>query len=95
MEGTLELRFLYEGSKSEGTYPFLLAEGEEYKLGRQDVLSANDDFFLPFNGKRVRVEGEVRGEFITVTGLTELTEEPSVPDVSDASACLSTPINEE
>ncbi len=67
--GTIEVRYLYEESKSEGNHAFLITDGQEYKLARPDVFPINDMYFMPFNQKYVCVEGDVHGVFLTVSNI--------------------------
>ncbi len=73
--GRLEVRFLYENSKSEGNHPFLVTPEGEYKLSRAEVFPLNDPYFDPFNNQDVAVKGIVQGEYITVDSIIVLTPE--------------------
>lgn len=57
--GLLEVRLDAVGSKSEGRYAHLLLPDEQdFILYREGCLAVNDEFFEPYSGHQVIVEGE-------------------------------------
>ena len=75
-EGLLTVELHNEGSKSEGLYAVLTeTEGKTWILYRADVYPANDDFFAPFNGHQVSVEGEQEMDKYIITITDEIKEE--------------------
>lgn len=56
----VHIRRMAVGSKSEGDYAcFVLPAGEEYRLYREGIYPADDDYFKEFNDKEVVVVGTV------------------------------------
>jgi len=73
-EGKLTIELFNEGTKSEGLYAILTEKDDRiWSLYRSGVYPANDEYFAPFNGHQVTVEGEqensksIRVENITIT----------------------------
>jgi hypothetical protein len=62
MEGTVELREVRVGSKSDGVYAWLRRPGEEADLClyRPGEYPADDPGLVPLAGRTVCVEGEVQ-----------------------------------
>lgn len=59
IEGVLNYEIQNEGSKSEGKMAILkCSDGKEYILHRKDVYPINDDFFAPYHGTKLKVEGQ-------------------------------------
>ena len=57
--GTLQIRTINAGSKSEGRYAILLMdEGREYTLYRAGFLPMDDPYFDPYDGAKVTLTGE-------------------------------------
>lgn len=73
--GIVNIRKEYEGSKSEGNYTYLNTGQIEYRLFRMEVYPADDDFFLPYEGKNVEVEGIVTDNWLSVENISEVLEE--------------------
>lgn len=73
--GIVNIRKEFEGSKSEGNYTFLNTGQVEYRLFRMEVHPADDDFFLPFEGKKVEVEGIVTDDWLSVEKISEVLED--------------------
>ena len=71
-EGKLTIELLNEGSKSEGLYAILTAgDNKTWTLYRSGAYPAGDDFFKPFNGHQVSVEGEQEmDKYICVENIT-------------------------
>lgn len=60
IKGTIIMRYMHAGSKSEGWKAFLMAEDlAVYQLFRKDVYPIDDDYFYPFDRKDVIVTGTV------------------------------------
>ena len=58
-EGKLTIRLQNQGTKSEGLYALLMdSEGKSWILYRENHYPAGDEFFTPFDGHQVSVEGE-------------------------------------
>lgn len=58
--GIVQVQRDFIGSKSEGLYAHLVQEaGEDYILYRPQVLAVDDMYFHNFEGKQVKVQGEI------------------------------------
>lgn len=74
IRGTLIVRYMHEGSKSEGFKALLMAEDlTVYQLYQPDVYPVNDTFFYPFDRKDVIVTGTVVDETFLAVDRIELT----------------------
>lgn len=71
-QGKLTIELHNEGSRSEGWYAVLTdTESKTWLLYREDYYPAGDDFFKPFDGHQVSVEGEQENEkYICVENIT-------------------------
>lgn len=78
VKGTIQLKHMYAGSKSEGIVTFLLTdENKEYRLYRPDVYAINDEYFFPFEEKTVSIEGIIDKtaddeDYIIVSSIEEI-----------------------
>ena len=68
---------MYPDSKSEGMAAFLLTEGDgRAQLYRPDHYPMDDEFFSPYSGKAVEVEGEAEENgFIAVHAIRCINDE--------------------
>lgn len=71
-EGKITIELLNQGSKSEGRYAVMNdTEGKAWILYRSGVYPAGDEFFTPFDGHQVSVEGEKEiDQYIRVDSIT-------------------------
>ena len=71
-EGKITIRLQNQGTKSEGLYALLMdSEGKSWILYRENHYPAGDEFFTPFDGHKVSVEGEQEIEkYICVENIT-------------------------
>ena len=70
--GIMEYRLQDVGSKSEGRVAILKCNnGKEYALYRPGMLPLEDDFFAPYQGLLIEVEGkaEERAGYFCVTSI--------------------------
>lgn len=77
ISGRLEYSLQNVGSKSQGNFAILKCDsGKEYILYRSGRLPLEDDFFLPYHGKRIKVEGkaEERNGYFCVHSISECVE---------------------
>lgn len=67
-EGTVRLKKMNIGSKSEGIYAYLFCGDQNiYILCRQGVYPLDDSFFDEYDNQKVVVSGELAdGEWLTV-----------------------------
>jgi len=81
-QGTLSIRLQNKGSKSEGLYAILTdAEEKKWTLYRPEYYPANDEFFTPFDGHQVSVEGEPElDNYICVNNITIIEETKEEPE---------------
>lgn len=74
ISGWMEYELQNVGSKSEGNIAILKCDGgKEYTLYRVGKLPLGDDFFLPYHGKKIIVEGvaEERNGYFCVHTISE------------------------
>lgn len=81
-QGLLSIELRNQGSKSEGLYAILTEkEGQTWILHRPDVYPAGDEFFAPFNGHQVNVDGEQEiDKYICVENITIIEETKEEPE---------------
>lgn len=72
--GIIVIKKEFEGSKSEGNCAYLNTGETEYRLFRMGAFSVNDDFFYPFEGKKVEIEGTVTDNWLSVEKISGLPE---------------------
>ena len=70
-KGKVELRLCNEASRSEGLYAYLCGEEREWELTREGGMPFDDEYYKPFDGREVVIEGEERDGFIIVDHITE------------------------
>ena len=59
VNGIMEYRLRDVGSKSEGRVAVLICDnGKEYTLYRPGMLPVEDEFFVPYQGLPIEVEGK-------------------------------------
>jgi len=80
IRGTVVMRYMHEGSKSEGWKALLMAEDlTVYQLYQPDVFPINNDFFYPFDRKDVVVTGTiVDGTFLSVDHIELINTDESI-----------------
>lgn len=77
ISGRLECSLQNVGAKSQGNFAILKCNNnKEYVLYRYGRLPLEDDFFLPYHGKRIKVEGkaEERNGYFCVHSISESVE---------------------
>ncbi len=83
IEGTVELREVRAGSKSDGVYAWLRRPGEEtaYCLYREGEYPADDPDLVPLAGRTVCVEGTVQeGGWLMVDKIEDCNTENETKD---------------
>ncbi len=76
-EGTIRIRTLAAGSKSDGNYAYLTCGDPvaEYHLYRRETYPVDDPYLMQFDGCEVAVEGTVQeGGWIEVDNITPLND---------------------
>lgn len=90
IKGRLTITLDAIGSKSEGKIAILSAQdGKEYVLYRENQMPQDDDFFSPWDGKEIEIEGDIetRNKYVCVTEIRledgEVISVPIAKQVSD------------
>lgn len=71
-KGTITARTECDGSKSEGDYAYLNDGQMEYRLFREGMFPADDEYLLSFYGKEVEIEGTATEPWLSVKTITEV-----------------------